>query len=148
MGRALSDQAFLEKRINIDPGGCWEWTGTPQGNGYGTLTRENKQWLAHRWVYTVLVGPIPDGLHVDHICRNRGCVNPEHLRVVTPGENVLEPRSLSPCRLNADKTHCKRGHELKPDNLEPAALRVGKRICSECRRLKHREYYALRKRAS
>lgn len=71
-------------------GGCWTWTGARMTCGYGTLTAEQngKTVLAHRWSYQYFVGEIPDGYHVDHLCRNRACVNPEHLEPVPPGVNI------------------------------------------------------------
>jgi hypothetical protein len=68
--------------------GCWEWQGTLSVEGYGVLRIDYAQVKAHRWVYEQRVGPIPDGLVIDHLCRNRRCVNPDHLDVVTLGENT------------------------------------------------------------
>lgn len=68
---------------------CWEWTGAKTGAGYGHVLLNYKNVYAHRLSYELLVGPIPEGLVIDHVCRNRGCINPEHLEPVTPRENVM-----------------------------------------------------------
>jgi hypothetical protein len=68
--------------------GCWEWIGTCQSNGYGAFAVAGKTLRAHRWAYEHFVGPIPVGLTIDHLCRNRTCVNPEHMEPVTSAENT------------------------------------------------------------
>lgn len=67
---------------------CWNWTGALTTAGYGSLTKNYQRMYAHRWSYEQHVGPIPEGLALDHLCRNRSCVNPDHLEPVTIGENV------------------------------------------------------------
>lgn len=105
-------ERFWEK---VDTSGeCWLWTAYLDYKGYGRLHVGDKVILAHRWAYEALVGPIPEGLTVDHLCRVRRCVNPYHLEAVSATENVMRGESL-PAQ-NARKTHCKRGHEFTPEN--------------------------------
>jgi len=113
--------------------GCWIWTGTLV-SGYGQFKVERVRWKAHRWSYTALVGPIPDGLQIDHLCRTPACVNPDHLEPVTPRINTLRGESIQ--ARNALKTHCDHGHPLSGDNL----VVYGKmRACRTCRRRWGRE---------
>lgn len=117
---------------------CTPWTdGKLSPDGYGQFTRDGVHWLAHRWAWTVVHGPIPVGMHVDHLCRNRACVNVAHLRLVTPRQNVLE-NSAGVTAANAVKTHCDHGHPFDESNTYHHA---GKRLCRACRRdahLRHR----------
>lgn len=116
---------------------CWLWTGALDISGYGRFrvgshsdgTRTERK--AHRWAYEFFDGPISAGMLVDHLCRNRKCVNPTHLRLVTPRQNVLE-NSIGTAATNAQKTFCLRGHELSSNNvyLTPS----GARQCRECSR--------------
>lgn len=94
---------------------CWLWTGEVSSGGYGRLIVNGKRTPAHRYVYEFMIGKISEGLHLDHLCRIRNCVNPMHLEPVTPDINIL--RGISPPAKNARKTHCKHGHEFTGDNL-------------------------------
>lgn len=103
----MSKEYVLDRIVRA--GRCWIWQGAqsgpdaPRGMGYGLATYEGKRQQAHRVSYQVFVGPIPDGLQIDHTCRQRMCVNPDHLEPVTQQENLL--------RGVLARTHCKRGHE-------------------------------------
>jgi hypothetical protein len=115
--------------------GCVVWTGAHDGNGYGNLyyrpaKRDYRYIRAHRLAYELFVGPVPEGLNLDHLCRNPPCFNPAHLEPVTPAENVL--RGISPNAINARKTHCKRGHEFNQENTRINC--DGYRQCRECNR--------------
>lgn len=87
--------ARMTAKVRVDANGCWEWLGYVQSNGYGKVSYEGKARLAHRVSYMILVGHIPDSLVLDHICRNRHCCNPDHLRAVTQRDNALAPGSES-----------------------------------------------------
>lgn len=109
--------------------GCWLWTGARNSKGYPCVTDgTGRSMLAHRRSYMALVGEIPDGLTIDHLCRNKTCVNPAHLEAVTSTENTR--------RAFAVQTHCKRGHELSGDNLHVRKKSDGYsyRECLICRR--------------
>ena len=118
---------FWEKVNKESGGGCWSWTGY-LNFGYGRFRLQGKHWRAHRLAYSITVGRIPDGKVTDHLCRNRSCVNPEHLEIVDSRTNTL--RGESPIAKQARQTHCKRGHELSEGNLYPT--KTGYRMCRAC----------------
>lgn len=108
---------------------CWEWTGALNSKGYGSMTngRRGSQ-LTHRYAYELLVGSIPRGLQIDHLCRNKSCLNTDHLEPVTNAENAR--------RAAAVQTHCAQGHPLSGDNLRMKPRRGGRaqRSCITCQR--------------
>ena len=110
--------------------GCWYWVASVNDRGYGTFQVFKRPKKAHRVSYEMFKGKIPDGLELDHLCRVRNCVNPDHLEAVTHKENVL--RGSSFVSEQAHRTHCKRGHELSGDNLLPHKLKKGLRACKAC----------------
>lgn len=113
---------------------CWIWTGSHQVGGYGNFQPIKGRGIgAHRYAYQITVGPIPNGLQLDHLCRNRLCVNPAHLEPVTARENTLRGNTMP--ALNAAKTHCPNGHEY-------SHVWGGRRYCSTCQAAKTRRLRA------
>lgn len=116
--------------------GCWYWTGQVNKGGYGRVRDDaangSRTVQAHRYVYEHLVGEIAEGLTLDHLCRRRRCVNPEHLDPCTIGENVHRSERTA-ASTNAAKTHCAHGHEFTADNTRLDA--DGHRVCRTCRRI-------------
>lgn len=135
---------FWSKVDKTAAGGCWEWTASKTKNGYGKFRWGAGEKLPHRFAYELLVGPIPSGLHIDHLCRNRACCNPDHLEPVTNRENLLRGDTI-PAR-HAAKTHCPKGHPYAGDNLyiDP----TGKRGCLTCRKDAVRRHRDRKKEAS
>ena len=128
----------LMARIDKDAAhgqGCWNWIGSKDVNGYGMARYEGgtRSRRAHRVVYETLVGPVPEGLVLDHLCRNRGCVNPAHLDPVTQQINTL--RGIGPTAKNAVKTHCSNGHPYEGENLSMGTKGgMPIRRCKACQR--------------
>lgn len=115
--------------FDLDPDtNCWLWRRAITHDGYGMVSGDGVSMVAHRAAFICLVGPIPEGMTLDHLCRNRACVNPDHLEPVPFRENVLRGTSFS--AVNARKTECSDGHPLTGDNLYIRPN--GARQCRQC----------------
>lgn len=112
-GEPEAVKSYIQARISISPSGCWEWKLHKDTNGYaaGWIGRRRRM---HRISYQAYRGAVPVGLTLDHLCRNKTCINPDHLEPVTIGENAL--RGVGPTAVNKRKTHCIRGHEFTAEN--------------------------------
>lgn len=134
-------------RVSQD--GCWIWTGRLDRDGYGrcrlTILGQKRETGAHRAAWLSLVGPLPEGSVIDHLCRNRACINPAHLEPVTTGENTRRSGLVGRTAgsVNRSKTHCIRGHEFTPENTHLATSQTNgytRRVCIKCRRRRTTEY--------
>lgn len=123
----------LMAKVSIEPNsGCWLWLGADDGgDGYGRIVVNGRQRSAHRVSYELHRGAIPDGLHIDHLCRVRCCVNPDHLEPVTCGENIRRGASGA-----KPKKTCIRGHSFEATGY---LAKSGQRLCRECVRIRQRE---------
>lgn len=129
-----AELARLQRLIATNETGCWEWQGRLNSNGYGWAQRGpgHKPRVVHRiiWEHTHNE-PVPSGMQLDHLCRNRRCCNPDHMEVVTASENTKRQDHH-----NRRKTHCIRGHEYTEENTR---ITNGKRACKECDRIRKAE---------
>jgi HNH endonuclease len=116
----------LWQRVEKRPDGCWVWVAALNGSGYGVVGRDSKVYRVHRIVYELLVRSIPDGLDLDHLCRNRACCNPAHLEPVTNRENWL--RGQHPTAVTVRTDRCQRGHSMADAQTRPN----GSRYCKPC----------------
>lgn len=127
---------FLSRFIIGTQHECWEWLAGKSPAGYGQIVIKRRTVPAHRLSYEYWVGPIPQKHDIDHLCRNRGCVNPYHLEPVTRRENLIRGEGFVP--QNAAKTHCIRGHPLEGKNL--FINKLGRRQCRICRNKRQCRY--------
>jgi hypothetical protein len=116
-------------------GDCWLWTGPDNGAGYGRIRFKGELVYVHRLIYEDACGPIPAGLHIDHLCRQPSCINPDHLEAVTPRENGR--RGIK----GVLTTHCPQGHEYTEENTYRKAN--GRRECRICRRVNFKKWAAV-----
>lgn len=129
----LGTGSTLEERLwpKIDMGaaqgqGCWWWTAYKDRKGYGKISVDSALRSAHRVVYELLIAPIPASMQLDHLCENKSCVSPDHLRVATAQENIARRATNG----HAHKSHCKRGHQFSPENTYVTPK--GSRQCRAC----------------
>lgn len=125
--RPRDREALFWSKVHITSD-CWIWTGN-KASGYGIILVDGVRRVAHRWGWEQMHGPVPDGLQLDHLCRNRACVRPDHLEPVTCKENLLRGDTWN--ARNASRTECPQGHPYDAANTRFCA---GKRYCRTCER--------------
>lgn len=134
--RTVDPLVRLLAKVSVSDDGCWDWTASERSCGYGTFWLDGHTELAHRASYRMHVGPIPEGLELDHSCRNRLCVNPAHLEPVTPAENMR--RQMVSNGTGSARTHCREGHEFTAENTYWVRGKNNARRCRACLRVQDR----------
>lgn len=122
-------------KIETSDNECWMWTSAQWGRGYGCYWLDGRAQAAHRVAYVALVGLIPEGLHIDHLCRTPLCVNPDHMEPVTNEENIMRGEGVG--AKASRMTHCIRGHEY---NQENTYYYPGRRLCKICQAMRTAAY--------
>lgn len=129
--RRSADERFWEKVEKIPFDSCWRWTSELDHKGYGKFWDGSRKVMAHRWAYERVIGPIPEDLTIDHLCRVRDCVNPSHLEPVTGRENT--GRGIGPSARAIRENICIQGHDYTPENTLWKTKRGGTTLFRECR---------------
>ena len=139
-------QRFHDKYVPVTESGCWLWLASVDEDGYGRFRSNGKMMKAHRFSYEFHNGTIPADRQLDHLCRVRSCVNPDHLEPVTSRTNILRGDTLA--AMHAKKTHCKHGHELTPDNTYRPNENMNWRACRQCGRNRQMRFWSRKQHVS
>ena len=126
--KPVEERLFARREVQAD--GCWVWQGSFFKDGYGRIALSGRTRLVHRVAYEHFVGPVPEELALDHLCRNRACFNPAHLEPVTIRENLFRS-PITAASVKAAQTHCIRGHEFDEANTY-RYQDTGRRMCRAC----------------
>lgn len=136
--RLLARVAYSEDLFNGTP--CWLWTGSKNRGGYGQIKVAKKTLRTHCLAYTLIKGPVPEGLYLDHLCRVKECCNPDHLEPVTCRENTLRGAGwLIGAKIQLAKTHCPQGHEYSEENTYRQPSNPNHRHCKLCLKRRNQE---------
>lgn len=131
----IKDIERLANKFTISQNGCWEWIAYIDNNGYGRISINSKSRLAHRVMYMITNKKLNKSLEIDHLCKNRKCINPKHLEEVEAIENTKRGDAWL---YNINKTHCRKGHQYDKDNTY--IYSDGRRACRKCDRLRPSRY--------